>query len=223
MASGARRPGTGRAGRAPPTRSCPLTLLRRNPVLSVVRMVTTFSEIEKTCSEAGRLDEVHVHPPDAQPSVQPGAGHRVGHRDGRGGGRGGGVRRVRVHRPPGAHAAVAGVGRPRRAGPVRGDGYAAAQTTTLRLIPNIVVLPYRNPFVVAKAGATLDLLPAGGSRSASASATQARVRRAGRGLRRARRAVRRSAGGDPRRSGPPTTSPRGQALHAKGITAHPGR
>jgi probable F420-dependent oxidoreductase len=40
-------------------------------------------------------------------------------------------------------------------------GYAAARTTALRLIPNIVVLPYRNPFVVAKAGATLDLLSDG--------------------------------------------------------------
>ncbi|MCP2628017.1 LLM class F420-dependent oxidoreductase [Mycolicibacterium smegmatis] len=39
--------------------------------------------------------------------------------------------------------------------------YAAAQTTTLRLVPNIVVLPYRNPFVVAKSGATLDLLSGG--------------------------------------------------------------
>jgi probable F420-dependent oxidoreductase len=40
-------------------------------------------------------------------------------------------------------------------------GYAAARTTTLRLIPNIVVLPYRNPFVVAKAAATLDVLSGG--------------------------------------------------------------
>ena len=40
-------------------------------------------------------------------------------------------------------------------------GYAAARTTTLRLIPNIVVLPYRNPFVVAKSGATLDMLSDG--------------------------------------------------------------
>ena len=40
-------------------------------------------------------------------------------------------------------------------------GFAAATTTTLRLVPNIVVLPYRNPFVVAKAGATLDLLSQG--------------------------------------------------------------
>jgi probable F420-dependent oxidoreductase len=40
-------------------------------------------------------------------------------------------------------------------------GYAAAATRELRLIPNIVVLPYRNPFVVAKAGATLDLLSEG--------------------------------------------------------------
>jgi len=40
-------------------------------------------------------------------------------------------------------------------------GFAAAHTTTLRLIPNIVVLPYRNPFIVAKAGATLDLVSGG--------------------------------------------------------------
>ena len=39
--------------------------------------------------------------------------------------------------------------------------YAAAHTTMLRLVPNIVVLPYRNPFVVAKAGATLDLVSGG--------------------------------------------------------------
>ncbi|MGV9678455.1 LLM class F420-dependent oxidoreductase [Nocardia sp. NPDC003482] len=40
-------------------------------------------------------------------------------------------------------------------------GFAAAHTTALRLIPNIVVLPYRNPFLVAKAGATLDRLSGG--------------------------------------------------------------
>ncbi len=40
-------------------------------------------------------------------------------------------------------------------------GFAAASTTALRLVPNIVVLPYRNPFVVAKAGATLDRLSGG--------------------------------------------------------------
>ena len=40
-------------------------------------------------------------------------------------------------------------------------GFAAAHTTAMRLIPNVVVLPYRNPFVVAKAGATLDLLSGG--------------------------------------------------------------
>jgi len=39
--------------------------------------------------------------------------------------------------------------------------FAAAHTTALRLIPNIVVLPYRNPFIVAKAGATLDLVSGG--------------------------------------------------------------
>ncbi len=39
--------------------------------------------------------------------------------------------------------------------------WAAAVTRTIRLIPNVVVLPYRNPFIVAKAGATLDLLSGG--------------------------------------------------------------
>jgi probable F420-dependent oxidoreductase len=40
-------------------------------------------------------------------------------------------------------------------------GFAAAHTSTLRLIPNIVVLPYRNPFLVAKSAATLDVLSGG--------------------------------------------------------------
>jgi probable F420-dependent oxidoreductase len=39
--------------------------------------------------------------------------------------------------------------------------HCAAATERIRLVPNIVVLPYRNPFVVAKAGATLDLLSGG--------------------------------------------------------------
>ena len=40
-------------------------------------------------------------------------------------------------------------------------GFAAAHTSTIRFVPNVVVLPYRNPFVVAKSGATLDLLSGG--------------------------------------------------------------
>ena len=39
--------------------------------------------------------------------------------------------------------------------------FCAAVTDTMRLIPNIVVLPYRNPFLVAKASATLDVLSGG--------------------------------------------------------------
>jgi probable F420-dependent oxidoreductase len=39
--------------------------------------------------------------------------------------------------------------------------FVAAVTDRLRLIPNIVVLPYRNPFVVAKAVATIDALSGG--------------------------------------------------------------
>lgn len=40
-------------------------------------------------------------------------------------------------------------------------GLVAAVTDRLRLVPNILVLPYRNPFVVAKAVATLDVLSEG--------------------------------------------------------------
>ncbi len=40
-------------------------------------------------------------------------------------------------------------------------GFVACATSTIQLIPNIVVLPYRNPFVVAKAGATVDVLSGG--------------------------------------------------------------
>jgi probable F420-dependent oxidoreductase len=40
-------------------------------------------------------------------------------------------------------------------------GVVAAVTERLRLIPNIVVLPYRNPFIVAKAAASLDALSGG--------------------------------------------------------------
>ncbi|MCU0312258.1 MAG: LLM class F420-dependent oxidoreductase [Acidimicrobiales bacterium] len=39
--------------------------------------------------------------------------------------------------------------------------YCAAVTERLHLIPNILVLPYRNPFVVAKAVASLDVLSGG--------------------------------------------------------------
>ena len=39
--------------------------------------------------------------------------------------------------------------------------FVAAVTERLLLIPNIIVLPYRNPFVVAKAAATLDALSGG--------------------------------------------------------------
>ena len=39
--------------------------------------------------------------------------------------------------------------------------FCAAVTDRLRLIPNICVLPYRNPFVVAKAVATIDALSGG--------------------------------------------------------------
>jgi probable F420-dependent oxidoreductase len=40
-------------------------------------------------------------------------------------------------------------------------GVVAAVTERVRLVPNILVLPYRNPFLVAKAAATLDALSDG--------------------------------------------------------------
>src|SRR6185295_7027057 len=124
-------------------------------------MVTTFSEIEKTVLKWGSLMEftfthpMHSHP--YNPELVTGSGiatvaaaaeaagfHGFGFTD---------------HPAPtqrwlesGGHDAV---------DPFVAMGFAAARTTTLRLIPNIVVLPYRNPFVVAKAGATLDLLSDG--------------------------------------------------------------
>ena len=102
-------------------------------------------------------------------------------------------------------------------------GYAAARTTTLRLIPNIVVLPYRNPFVVAKSGATLDLLSGGRFTLAVGVGYLKREFAAlGRGLRGARRAVRRSARRRSGRSGPPMTSrSRASTSAPSGITAHP--
>ncbi|HEX6424516.1 MAG TPA: LLM class F420-dependent oxidoreductase [Acidimicrobiales bacterium] len=45
--------------------------------------------------------------------------------------------------------------------PFAAFGLVAAVTERLLLIPNILVLPYRNPFVVAKAAATLDALSGG--------------------------------------------------------------
>jgi probable F420-dependent oxidoreductase len=45
--------------------------------------------------------------------------------------------------------------------PLTALAFCAAVTNRLRLIPNILVLPYRNPFLVAKAAATLDVLSDG--------------------------------------------------------------
>jgi probable F420-dependent oxidoreductase len=45
--------------------------------------------------------------------------------------------------------------------PFAAFGLVAGVTERVRLIPNILVLPYRNPFLVAKAAATLDALSGG--------------------------------------------------------------
>src|SRR4029078_5553266 len=124
-------------------------------------MVTTFSENEKNVLKRGSLMKftfthpMHSHP--YNPELVTGSGiatvagaaeaagfHAFGFTD---------------HPAPsqrwleaGGHDAV---------DPFVAMGFAAARTTTLRLIPNIVVLPYRNPLVFAKSGATLDFLSDG--------------------------------------------------------------
>ena len=101
-------------------------------------------------------------------------------------------------------------------------GFAAAHTTTLRLIPNIVVLPYRNPFVVAKSGATLDLLSDGRfTLAVGVGLSETGIRGARCGLRRTRGSVRGGAGGDPRIWTTDDFSYEGRHFTAKGITAHP--
>ena len=96
-------------------------------------------------------------------------------------------------------------------------GFAAAVTETLRLIPNIVVLPYRNPFVVAKAAATLDMLSGGRfTLAVGAGYLKGEFAALGRRPRRAQRARRRGArrgagdldGRRRHRRGPPLLGPR---------------
>src|SRR5258705_3856499 len=162
MTSGSSRPGNGPC-RAGATVSSLITTPFRGArvVLSAAGMVTRFSEIEKivlrrsTYMRFTFTHPMHSHP--YNPELVTGSGiatvaaaaeaagfHGFGFTD---------------HPAPtqrwlesGGHDAV---------DPFVAMGFAAAGTTTLRLIPNVVVLPYRNPFVVAKAGATLDLLSGG--------------------------------------------------------------
>src|SRR5258707_10754158 len=162
MTSGSSRPGNGPC-RAGATVSSLITTPFRGArvVLSAAGMVTRFSEIEKIVLRRSTYmwftlpQPMPSHP--YNPELVTGSGiatvaaaaeaagfHGFGFTD---------------HPAPtqrwlesGGHDAV---------DPFVAMGFAAARTTTLRLIPNVVVLPYRNPFVVAKAGATLDLLSGG--------------------------------------------------------------
>ena len=54
--------------------------------------------------------------------------------------------------------------------------FAAAGTRTLRLQTNLCVIPYRNPFITAKAVATLRLAPAPSAARALSSASRASTR-----------------------------------------------
>ena len=123
---------------------------------------TTDTAIDSRVAVLPNPNALHHHPPDAQPSLQPGVA-RVGPA----------LRRWRRQPKRRDCTGSASPTTQRR----RSDGWKPGdttpwillshwvsrrpRTTTLRLIPNIVVLPYRNPFVVAKSGATLDLLSGG--------------------------------------------------------------
>ena len=108
-----------------------------------------------------------------------------------------GLRRPRLHRAPHALGPLAERRRPRRCSyPFIALTWAAVATERLRLLTNITVVAYRNPFLLAKTVATLDSLsgragdPGGGRR-----VPEVGVPGPGRGLRRAQRALRRGPGG----------------------------
>ncbi len=99
----------------------------------------------------GCWHEVRRHPPADHPPVPPRPGHR-GRRGRAGpGGRGAGFSGFGFTDHPAPSQRWLEAGGHDALDPFVALGYAAAHTTTLRLVPNIVVLPYRNPFVVAKA------------------------------------------------------------------------
>ena len=98
--------------------------------------------------------------------------------------------------------------------------FIAAVTDRLLLIPNIVVLPYRNPFIVAKAIATIDALSGGRFVLATATGYQRGEYRAlGVDFERAQRPVRRGPRGAARRVDHRRVRLRGNALH--GARARP--
>ena len=101
--------------------------------------------------------------------------------------------------------------------------FVAAVTDRLRLIPNILVLPYRNPFLVAKAVATIDALS--GGRFVLAVATgylRGEYRALGVDFERAQRAVRRGARGRCGACGPTDEfAYEGRDFTARGQTANP--
>ena len=80
--------------------------------------------------------------------------------------------------------------------PFVGLAFAAAVTERIKLLTHLSVVPYRNPFLLAKTAATLDRCSQGRFvLGLGAGLPQDRVLRPRRRLRRAQRAVRRGAGG----------------------------
>ena len=115
-------------------------------------------------------DEVRDHPPDAQSSLQSAGDRGVATMATAAGG---GIQRVRFHRPSGAHPALAGRRRPRFAGShfISHGVCRRPPATTLRLIPNIVVLPYRIRSWWPNPVRRWTCCPVAGSRSRSVSDT----------------------------------------------------
>jgi alkanesulfonate monooxygenase SsuD/methylene tetrahydromethanopterin reductase-like flavin-dependent oxidoreductase (luciferase family) len=76
--------------------------------------------------------------------------------------------------------------------------FAAAHTSRLKFFTNVLVLPYRNAFITAKAAATLQVLSGGRFiLGAGGGYQQVEFESAGRGLPRARSSVRRGDRHDP--------------------------
>ena len=100
--------------------------------------------------------------------------------------------------------------------------YVAASTTTIKLFTNLTVLPYRNPFLLAKSVATLDRASGGpGHPRRGYRVSRNRVRGVGRDVRGAQRTLRRIARARARRVERPSVAATSTRFHAPGNTALP--
>ena len=100
------------------------------------------------------------------------------------------VGRVRVHRAPAPGLRWLATGGHQTLDPFVALGYVAAVTSRLKLLTYLSVLPYRNPMLLAKAAASVDILSGGRFILGAGTGKQVRVLRSRRRLRRAQHTVR---------------------------------